>query len=172
MNPRLAPIFARRSVRRFTGQPVPDDLLRDLLEAAMAAPSAVGKDPWHFIVVRDPAMIARIADGLPNGKFVVQAGLCILVCGELGRAHAHELSYMIQDCSAAIENLLIAAAILGLGACWLGVHPREDRVRYLRTLFDLPEGIVPISGIAVGWPADVPAARTRFRPDAVHAEKW
>lgn len=172
MNPKLSPVFSRRSVRRYTGEPVSDEILHDLLEAAMAAPSAVGKDPWHFIVVRETEMLKRIAEGLPHGKFITQAGMCILVCGDIERAHANELSYMIQDCSAAIENLMIAAAIVGLGTCWLGVHPREERVQYLSTLFNLPKNIVPISGIAVGWPVDRPAARTRFRQDAVHAERW
>jgi nitroreductase len=98
--------------------------------------------------------------------------MCIVVCGDLERAHGNELSYMIQDCSAAIENLLLAASALGLGACWLGVHPREDRVKHLRALFRLPKNIVPLSGIAVGWPADIPKARTRYRREAVNAEKW
>ncbi len=138
----------------------------------MAAPSAAGKDPWHFIVVREQEMLKRIAENLPYGKFIVQAGMCIIVCGDLERAHANELSYMTQDCSAAIENLMIAAAILGLGTCWLGVHPREERVQYLSALFNLPKNIVPLAGIAVGWPVDTPAARTRFRQEAVHTDRW
>jgi nitroreductase len=172
MNPKLSPIFSRRSVRRYTGAPVTDEQLRDLLEAAMAAPSAAGKDPWHFIVVRDQEMLKRVAENLPYGKFIVQAGMCIIVCGDLERAHANEHSYMTQDCSAAIENLMIAATILGLGTCWLGVHPREDRVQSLITLFKLPKNIVPLSGIAVGWPAEIPAPRTRYRQEAIHADKW
>lgn len=172
MNAKLTPIFARRSIRHYTGQPVTDDQLQDVLEAAMAAPSAVAKDPWHFIVVRDPEMLQKIADGLPHGKFVTQAGLCIVVCGDLDKAHGNELSYLIQDCSAAIENILLAAAALGLGACWLGVHPREDRVKHLRALLHLPDHIIPLSGIAVGHPAESKPPRTRFRQEAVHFETW
>ncbi len=172
MNRTLSSIFARRSVRSYTGEPVPDEIVYDLLEAAMAAPSAAGKDPWHFIVVRDPDMLQKIAEGLPHGKFVTEAGLCIVVCGDVERAHGRELSYLIQDCSAAIENLLLAASMLGLGSCWLGVHPREERVQFLRTLFELPPNILPISGIAVGWPSQHVPPRTRYRQDAVHFEKW
>lgn len=172
MNPKLSPLFSRRSVRRFTGQPVSDEMLQDLLEAAMAAPSAVGKDPWHFIVVRDPRMLERMAQGLPHGRFIPQAGACLVVCGDLERAHRNELSYLIQDCSAAIENLLIAATILGLGSCWIGVHPGDERVRQVRTLFELPEHILPLSAVALGWPAEHPAARTRHRREAVHTETW
>ena len=172
MNPALELLFARRSVRRYTGAAVSDGQIRDLLEAAMAAPSAAGKDPWHFIVVRDPARLEKIAAGLPNGRFLPQAGLGIVVCGDLRRAHAGELSYMIQDAAAAIENLLLAASALGLGACWLGVHPRTDRVKHLADLFRLPPDLVPISVVAVGHPAEQPPPRTRFRAEAVHAEEF
>ena len=128
MNPRLNDLFARRSVRVYRQQDVADDLVRDLLEAAMAAPSAVAKDPWAFVVVRNRDMLAKIAAGLPNGTMLRDAALGIVVCGDLQRAHDRQLSYLLQDCSAAIENLLLAASALGLGACWLGVHPREERV--------------------------------------------
>ena len=134
MNPKLDPIFARRSVRTFGNQPVEDGQIRDLLEAAMAAPSAVAKDPWHFHVIREQTERERLADALPSGQMLRQAPVAIIVVGDLELAHDNLLSYMIQDCSAAIENLLLAASILGLGACWLGVHPREDRVAALREL--------------------------------------
>ena len=138
----------------------------------MAAPSAVAKDPWHFIVVRNREILLRIADGLPNGKMLSNAALAIVICGDLDRAHDRQLSYLLQDCSAAIENLLLAASMLGLGACWLGVHPRPERIAHLRSIFGIPEQIVPVSVIAVGWPDESPAPRTRFREQAVHREKW
>jgi len=167
MNPKLNFIFNRRSVRKFTAQPVPDPLIRDLLEAAMAAPSAVAKDPWRFHVVRDSALRNRIADGLPNGQMLRQATVGIFVEGDLALAHSGELSYLIQDCSAAIENLLLAATALKLGTCWLGVHPRPDRISLFRTLFQLPENRIPIAIIAIGHPDEHPAPRTRYREDAV-----
>src|SRR5210317_1386624 len=102
MHPLLQLIFSRRSVREYQTKPVDDAMVRDLLEAAMAAPSAVAKDPWEFIVVRQRAMLDRIAEGLPNGKMLSHAALGIVVCGDLNRAHDRQLSYLLQDCSAAI----------------------------------------------------------------------
>ncbi|NOY82446.1 MAG: nitroreductase family protein [Kiritimatiellaeota bacterium] len=173
MNDDLNFIFARRSVRRYReGEDVSEELVRDLLEAAMAAPSANCTDPWHFVVVRDRDKLNRIAAALPYGKMLTSAPLGVVVCGDLERAHAGELSYLLQDCSAAIQNLLLAAHALGLGACWLGVHPREDRIEALRTLFCLPSHILPVSAVAVGWPAEIKEARTRYRDEAVHRDVW
>ncbi len=168
MNVKLQAIFARRSVRRFLDCPVEESHERDLLEAAMAAPSACGKDPWRFFVVRSKPSLKEIAAALPNGGFLAEAPLGLMVCGDLEHAHAGELSYLLQDCSAAIENILLAAAMLGLGACWLGVHPREDRVDFMRRFFQLPDSVVPVGAIAIGWPVETPAPRTRFNPDFVH----
>jgi len=172
MNSRLNDLFARRSVRAYRQQEVSDEMLRDILEAAMAAPSAVAKDPWAFVVVRNREMLAKIAEGLPNGKMLRDAAQGIVVCGDLQRAHDQQLSYLLQDCTAAIENLLLAASILGLGACWLGVHPRQERVQHLRSLLAIPEPVIPIATISVGWPAESPPPRTRYRQDAVHRETW
>lgn len=172
MNPILQPLYSRRSVRRFTGAAIDDARIHDLLEAAMAAPSAAAKDPWHFIVVKQPALLDQIAAALPNGRFLPQAGLGIVVCGDITKTHAQELSFLLQDVGASIENLLLAASMLGLGACWLGVHPREDRMKLIADIFNLPANIIPVSVIAVGHPADQPAARTRYRSEAVHTEGW
>ncbi|MCB2182690.1 MAG: nitroreductase family protein [Desulfobulbaceae bacterium] len=172
MNPKLDFIFSRRSVRKYEDKEVPQDMLHDLLEAAMAAPSAVAKDPWHFIVLRKRATIDKLKDLLPHGKMLGQATAAFVVCGDINRAHDQKESYMLQDLSAAVENILLAANALGLGTCWLGVHPREERMNGICTLFDLPEGIIPMCAIAIGWPADQPAARTRFNEKSVHLEKW
>jgi nitroreductase len=172
MNKQLSFLFARRSVREYRPQEINDDLVRDLLEAAMAAPSAAAKDPWEFVVVRNRATLHRIAEGLPNGTMLNTAALGIAVCGDLRRAHDRQLSYLLQDCSAAIENLLLAAHTLGLGGCWLGIHPREDRVAHVRKLLAVPDDVLPISVIALGWPAESPLPRTRFRAAAVHQETW
>jgi nitroreductase len=172
MNETLSYLFARRSVREYRSDEVRDDLVRDLLEAAMAAPSAVAKDPWDFIVIRNTEMKTKIAEGLPNGKMLAHAPVGIVVCGDLQRVHDGQLSYLLQDCSAAIENLLLAVSSLGLGACWLGVHPREERVLHLRQLLGIPETVIPVSAIAIGWPAESPRPRTRYRDEAVHQEKW
>ncbi len=111
--------------------------------------------------------MVRMAEALPNGKMLQHASVGVLVCGDIREAHAGELSYLLQDCSAAIENFLLAAPALGLGACWLGVHPRPDRIAAMREIFQLPEHIVPVSVIAIGWPADKPQPRSRFNPASV-----
>jgi nitroreductase len=100
------------------------------------------------------------------------AAVGIVVCGDLHRAHDRQVSYLLQDCSAAIENLLLAASSLGLGACWLGVHPREDRVAHLRSHLHIPATVIPVSAIAIGWPAESPEPRTRYREAAVRYESW
>jgi nitroreductase len=172
MNPRLTFIFARRSIRRYKEGEVDDALIRDLLDAAMAAPSAVCRDPWRFVVIRDGPTLAAVAEGLPNGKMLPSAALGLAVCGELAAAHDGQVSYMLQDCSAAIQNVLLAAAALGLGTCWLGVHPREDRMRHVARTLGLPNGIVPIAVIAVGWPAEEKRPRTRYNETCVHRDRW
>ena len=98
----------------------------------MAAPSAMTKDPWRFVVIRDPQMLPRLAAALPGGKMLPAASMAIVVCGDLEAAFDRQLSFLLQDCSAAIENLLLCAHVLGLGACWVGVHPSEEACRQLR----------------------------------------
>ncbi len=173
MNNKLQAIFARRSVRTYRpGEDVPASLIQDLLEAAMAAPSACAKDPWEFVIVQNPQTLTAIAEGLPNGKMLADAPLGIVVGGDMRRAHDGQLSYLLQDCSAAVENILLAASVLGLGACWLGVHPREERMAHIAELLGLPETVLPVAVIAVGWPTEAKPPRTRFQADCIHHEKW
>jgi nitroreductase len=172
LNTKLDFILGRRSIRVYRSQPVSDVLVRKLLEAAMAAPSAMAKDPWRFVVVRQPETLARLAAALPHGGMIASAPVGIVVCGDLKAAHDSQLSYLLQDCSAAIENLLLAAHALGLGACWLGIHPREDRIRPIRQIVFLPAHVLPVCAVAVGFPGEEKPARTRFNPDYVHHEQW
>ncbi len=172
LNPALQSIFARRSVRRYQAGEIPAALLDDLLAAGMAAPSAVARDPWHFIVLRQQDRLQALADCLPHGQMLHQGAAAIVVCGELARAHDGLESYLLQDLSAATENILLAASMLGLGGCWLGIHPRPERIAAVSRLCALPEGIIPVSGIALGWPEQAPQARTRFRTECVHDEQW
>ena len=172
MNPSLDFIYRRRSVRKFENREIPAAMFNDLFEAAMAAPSAVARDPWHFLLIRDRKQLDNIVKILPNGQMLRQAPAAVIVCGDINRAHANEVSYMLQDLSAAVENILLAATALGLGSCWLGMHPRPDRIDGIRSLFSLPENIIPMCGIALGWPAESLEPRTRFKPERVHLEKW
>ena len=165
-------IFGRRSVRIYEPGEIGADTVRTLLEAAMAAPSAMTRDPWRFVVVREPAVLGRLAAVLPGGRMLASASLAIVAAGDLEAAFESQISYLLQDCSAAIENLLLAAHGAGLGACWVGVHPSEEAVRQVRELFDLPSRVVPVAVIALGRPGEHLEARTRFQPGSVHYGRW
>ena len=165
-------ILGRRSIRVFKPGQVSEEELRVLLEAAMAAPSAVGKDPWRFVVIRSRDTLVQIADVLPNGKMLPFASVGIVVCGDIEAAHDGQLSYMLQDCSAAVENLLVAVQAMGLGACWLGIHPREPRIKAVSKILGLPSTVIPVAALAIGHPGEEKEARTRYNPAFVHMERW
>jgi nitroreductase len=169
---RLGLIFGRRSIRVYSPGEIDDQTVTRLLEAAMAAPSAMTKDPWRFVVVRDPQVLANLAAALPGGKMLATATLGIVACGDMDAAFDRQLSYLLQDCSAAIENLLLGAHTLGLGACWVGVHPSQDAIGHLKEMLTLPGHIIPIAVIALGHPGEQPGPRTRYNPDYVHRGKW
>ncbi len=165
-------ILGRRSIRVYSPGDISDATVTRLLEAAMAAPSAMTKDPWRFIIVRQAPTLTALAAALPGGKMLTTATLGVVVCGDLDAAFERQLSFLLQDCSAAIENLLLAAHALGLGACWVGVHPSDSAVRRLKELLGLPTPIIPIAMIALGQPGEVPGPRTRFTSGYVHLERW
>jgi nitroreductase len=138
----------------------------------MAAPSAMSKDPWRFVVVREKATLAKMAAALPGGSMLPAAAAAILVCGDQDAAFEGQLSYVLQDCSAAVENLLLAAHALGLGACWVGVHPGKESVARMKRLFGLPPSFVPVAAISLGFPGEAQPARTRFTATSVRDEAW
>jgi len=161
-------IFSRRSIRKYTTKSVSKKDIKVMLEAAMAAPSASNRQPWHFIVVTDRQTLDRLARAHPYGKMLFEAPLCIVVCGD----ETVSPRFWVQDCSAASENLLLAAAALGLGAVWLGVHPRESRVGPIRKVLRIPETIVPLNLIPIGHPAEEKEPRTQYNELRVHHEQW
>lgn len=163
-------IMTRRSIRKFTNQPVPEELIRAILEAAMMAPSAGNQQPWHFIVVRDKRILLAIADYHPYAQMLREAPLAVVICGDR-RLEKHK-DYWIQDCSAATQNLLLAVHANGLGAVWLGVHPREERILPTRQLFRLPDEVMPLAIIAVGYPGETKTKPDRYDQGKVHADKW
>ena len=172
LDERLSVIFGRRSIRKFSSREVEQSLVASLLEAATSAPSARATYPAEFIVLRDSEVRRRVAACLPNGGFLSSAPLGLLICGDISRACHNALSYMIQDCAACMENLLLAAHALGLGACWLGVHPNEDRIQAIRDYFRLPENIIPIGAAAIGYPGEHKPPRTNYAPEQVHCDRW
>ncbi|MGO8927724.1 MAG: nitroreductase family protein [Limisphaerales bacterium] len=165
-------IFGRRSIRVYSPGEVSEPALTRLLEAAMAAPSAMTKDPWRFVVVRDKHTLAKLAALHPGAAMLASAAMAIAVCGDLDAAFEGQISYLLQDCSAAIENLLLAAHAQGLGACWVGIHPGEPLIKRVKGLLSLPASFVPVAVVSLGRPGEQPAPRTRYNPAYVRAEKW
>jgi nitroreductase len=161
-------IFARRSIRKYTSEPVSEENIQTLLEAAMAAPSASNRKPWQFVVVTERGTLDALAEAHPHGKMLFEAPLGIAVCGDLTEMER----YWVQDCSAATENLLLAVTALGLGAVWLGVYPRDERVSAVRRILDLPDHITPLNVVSIGHPAEEKQPRTQFDGNRVHRETW
>lgn len=166
----LKAILSRRSIRKYSGKAIPEEYYEIMLKAAMHAPSARNRQPWHFIVINDKIILNRLAESNPSWKMLSQADKAIVVCGDTETEDAE--SSLIQDCSAATQNLLLAAHELGLGAVWLGVHPREDRVREIRNAMGLPDRILPVSMISIGTPDEERLAEDRFIGDRVHFDRW
>lgn len=166
----LDAIRNRRSIRKYTAEPVTEEQLNGLLEAAMFAPSAGNQRPWHFVVIRNRETLTALTTVHPHAKMLLEAPAAILVCGD-PQLEMHP-GYFIQDCSAAVENILIEAASRGLGTCWLGVHPREDRVEGIRKLLGVPDGVLPFALIAVGHPGESKNTPVRFDAGRIHQEKW
>jgi nitroreductase len=171
-NPRLDLILGRRSIRVYAPGEISDGALEQLLQAAMAAPSAMTKDPWRFIIIRNKATLAQLASILPGGKMLVTATVAVIVCGDHEATLEQQLSFLLQDCSAAIENLLLAAHALDLGACWVGIHPSADAIKKVRDLLALPAAIVPVAAVSLGLPGEQLAPRTRYRAEYVKQESW
>jgi len=166
----LETIMTRRSVRKFTSLEVGDELVEKLLRAAMQAPSANNGQPWHFVVIRDRAILDAVPFFHPFAQMVKEAPLAVLVCADTGNARSPD--YWVLDCSAATQNILLAAHALGLGAVWLGIHPRQERMEKMAPLVKLPEGVKPLALIALGFPAEHHAFSDRFKPARIHQDTW
>lgn len=163
-------ILERRSIRKYTNEPVPEDDIKDLLKAAMAAPSANNGQPWEFIVVKDRQLLIEITKTHPYSAMLAEAPLAIIVCGNPKQESYKD--YWVQDCSAATENILIAAQDKGLGTVWLGVYPKEERVAGIRKIFRIPEHMMPLNVIAIGHPAEKKEPSDRYDEKRVHLNKW
>ncbi len=164
----LEAIFTRRSIRKYTPDPVAEKDIKTLLDAAMNAPSANNRQPWHFIVVTDRRQLNAIMEVHPYSKMLAEAPLAIVVCGDTVVSE----SYWQQDCAAATENLLLAARALNLGTVWLGVFPREDRVAGVHKLFALPDHVQPLCIVAVGHPNEEQGRVERSDGAKVHTNRW
>lgn len=166
----LEAIYTRRSVRDFKGDPIPEEDVHDLLRAGMQAPSARNEQPWHFIVIDDPELLHAIPDFHPASKMLLEAPLAILVCSD--RKLEEKRASWLQDCSAATQNILLAAHAKGLGAVWLGIFPDSERIFGMQSLLALPKDVRPVTMVAVGYPASIPEPVDRFKSERVHNNQW
>ncbi len=163
-------IFNRRSIRKYTGQPVTDETIETLLRAGMAAPSAGNEQPWHFVVIRDRATLEAITRFHPYAQMLHGADCAIVVCGDT--ALERYRGFWVQDCSAAAENMLLTVQDLGLGSVWVGVYPMADRVEPLKQLLGLPESVIPLGILPLGYPAEQKNPANRFNPERIHRDRW
>jgi len=163
-------IINRRSARSYRDEAVTEEQIEQVLRAAMAAPSAGNQQPWEFVVVTERDLLVKINAVHPHSKMLLEAPAAILVCGDTSREeHA---DFWIQDCSAAVQNMLLEATHQGLGSVWLGVYPRQDRVTGLKKLFNLPESVIPFAVVALGYAANQPPPVDRYNPNYVHRNGW
>ena len=162
-------LLTRKSIRKYTSQPVSDGTVQELLHAAMSAPSAANQRPWHFVVIKDRAVLDAIPQFHPYAGPLKEAPLAIAVCAtnELGAFK----DYWVQDCAAATQNILTAVVEKGLGAVWLGVYPKQN-VQEIHKLLQLPENITPFSLISIGYPNEQKEAGNRYDEERVHYNKW
>ena len=163
-------IVNRRSIRSYRSDAVSEEQIEQILRAAMAAPSAGNQQPWEFIVVTDRSLLTKVTEVHPYSKMLLEAPVAIIVCGNLSREK--HVDYWVQDCSAAVQNMLLEATHQGLGSVWLGVHPRQDRVDGLKKLFNLPKSVIPFAVVALGYAKEQPAPVDRFNPAYIHQNKW
>lgn len=161
-------IMTRTSVRQYTGKAIPDDTVTIMLKAAMAAPSAINKQPWKFVVVKDQELRDKIGAAVQGvGDKTKTAGSVILVCGDKTKFIEQAPEYWVQDCSAATENLLLAANALGLGAVWCGVYPVMDRVKDVTEILGLPSNLVPLNIVTIGYPTAIQNPKDKWNPENI-----
>lgn len=173
MNPVIQTILSRKSVRKYTGNTVSPEDLTTLIRSGMAAPCSYDKRCWFFVTVTDEKLLAKLAEGLPHARMILSSKHAIVVCADLNLSHGGtDVPYWIQDCSATVENILIAAESLGLGACWTGVHPRAERVTFVREVLRAPEQVVPLCVIAVGHPVGEEKPKDKFDPARIFWNGW
>lgn len=163
----LENILARKSVRQYTSRPVESEKTDLLLRAGMAAPSGSDKRPWSFVVVQDRARLDSMAARLPYAKMLTKAPMAIVVCGDTLRSALWE-----QDCCAVTENILLAAESMGLGAVWTAAYPYPERVAVVRRYTGLPENVVPLCVVPVGYPEGKQSPKDKYDASKIYYEQW
>ncbi len=154
-------VLRRRSIREFNDKPITDESIRELLESAMAAPSARNMQPWEFYVIKNKSLQKQLRGALPNAN--MNSSLIIIVAGNDQRGLTHQVNdYWIQDCSAAIENMLLTATSLGIASCWCGLFPMAERVEKVKEILGTADGIIPMALIHLGYGDAVAVPRTQY----------
>lgn len=174
-NDALSVIANRCSIRHYDqSKDVDDATIEVLLKAAMAAPTAFNLQPWEFIVVKDKETLKRLSDTDRYSDMTARASVAIIICGDtMNEVRGEPNHWWPQDCSAATENLLLAATAKGLGAVWTAVYPHENRVAAVRQILDIPDRFVPLCIVPVGYPADASARpKDKWKPAKIHKERW
>jgi nitroreductase len=166
----LEAIITRRSIRKYSDRTVDKAVINELIKYGMYAPSACNKQPWCFLVIDDRKVLNDITAFHPYAQMLKKAVCAILVCGD--EVKAHDKSYWPVDCSAATQNILLAAHAKGIGACWIGIYPRQERIAAMKKLVNLPEHIHAFSLISLGYPAETPVASDRFDESRIHWNSW
>lgn len=163
-------ILTRRSIRKYLPKPVSREMIEEILQAGMSAPSAGDEQPWHFIIIDRRDLLEKISEMHPYAKMLKNAPAALLICADQNIPKYRD--FWVQDCSAASENMLLAAHDLGLGAVWVGVYPAEKLVTGIRELFEIPEHVIPFSAIAIGHPAEEKTRRARYEVSRIHDNSW
>lgn len=163
----LENIFSRKSVRDYTDQEVSKETLEMLVKAGMAAPSGKNVQPWSFVIVSDRNALDKMAEGLPYAKMLKKARHAIVVCGDVEKS-----SYWYLDCSAASQNILLAIEAMGLGGVWTAAYPYDDRIQVVRETIGLPENIIPLNVIPVGYPKGNDKIKDKWDIQKVHWDKY
>lgn len=171
-NETLRLIKNRRSVRSYLDKAVSEEDLKILIKSGMAAPSAVDMRPWDFVVVKKKSTLKALADVMPFGKMLPGAGAAVVVCGGPEKSVPDAPEFWVQDCSAASENILLAAESMGLGAVWLGVYPVKERIEGVRKILNIPENVVPLNILSIGYPKGLEKPKDKFEMEKIHRERW
>ncbi len=166
----LTAIFTRRSIRKYGGQPVSDETVRLLLQAAMSAPSARNEQSWEFVIIRDKKTLQQVPTFHPFARHVPDAPIAVVVCGNT-KLEAKPGLWAL-DCSNAAMNILLAAHSMGLGAVWTTLYPYEDRMAGMKKLLNLPDHIIPLTIIPIGHPGEKKPREDRFNATKIHSERW
>ncbi len=168
----LKPILERRSHRAYSDKPIPEEVITNILKAGMFAPSAMNSQPWEFLIMKDDEKRAKVSEIVPYWSMLKNAPLAILVLANTANYKASTKEFIVQDCAASTQNILLAAQAQGLGGVWLGLYPKEDRMAKISRIYNIPEHVLPFSITSMGYPYRELRPHRTFREDKVHIDKY